>query len=267
MHPTWDQMHESDGTKRLKLLMPTVQGAFFDKSAESEETECIEFPVLQPIWMSGDLHRLESWDSSPAAIVIEVQFSDLLNVLPGSEYSVGQVAIPFADIVKSGKVSGWYDVSASSGGEDEESAIAPPHPFLDLADDSEKSANDGRSQVFVKASWVPPEDSSSLAVETVRESSHAIQEEMVRSALLSRQHAEKLGILGSSLGALNTVRGISANLLLVQNTLGSILDTCESCTHAFDFTVRRLPLDDCVHALSLLPFLVGDEFSLDCCLL
>ena len=237
MNPTWDQMLESDGTKRLKVLMPTRQGAFFDQSVESEENTSIVFPVLQPIGKSGELHCVEPWVSSAAAIVVEVQFSDLLNVLPGSEYSVGEVAIPFAAIVKSGKISSWYDIAVSG---EVESAIPIARPLLD-ADDSENSASGGSPQVFIKARWVPPEDdNSSLPVETVREASHAIQEEMVRSALLSKQQSEKLGILGSSLGALNTVRGISANLLVVQNTLGSVLDLCESVIHVFDFMVSAV---------------------------
>jgi len=236
MNPTWDQMIESDETKRLKLLMPTGQGHFFDQSTESDEEEFIDFPILQPLGKSGDLHCLNPWDSSSAAIVVEVKFTDLLNILPGSEYSVGDFSIPFSDIVKGGKTSGWYDIKVSG---EIESAISFPKPvFLDhAADESENSASDDKPQVYVKATWVPPEEKSNVGVETVREASHAIQEELVRSARLIQQQSEKLGILGSSLGALNTVRGISSNLQVVQNTLGSTLDMVESCIHAFDFTV------------------------------
>jgi hypothetical protein len=149
------------------------------------------------------------------------------------------VAIPFADIVKQGEISGWYDVDSG------ENLIA--HKFVSTEigkkptlDDSSRSHD---AQLFLTVRWIPPSDIADIAAETEREASVAIQEEMVRSASITRQQKEKLGLLGSSLGALNTVRGISGNLLLVQNMLGSILNTAESCIHALDFTVSAQALD------------------------
>lgn len=253
MNPAWDEMIESEGTKRLKLLMPTEKGAFFDQSTDSDDSESIDFPILQPIGKSGDIHRLEPWDSPGAAVVIEVQFTDLLNMLPGSEYSVGDVTIPFADIVKNGKISGWYDIKIPG---EEDLEIKIPQPELHKKESAtEISSSEDRPQLFIKASWLPPKDGSNVSVETVREASLAIQEEMVRSALLSLRESEKLGILGSSLGALNTVRGISANLQVVQNKLGSTLDLIECCVHVFDFTVcSTFKLRGCVKAICFLQF-------------
>lgn len=240
VNPLWERMEESDEAKRLKLLMPTDQGAFFDPPADTDGSKMINFPVLQPLGKRSNLYCLEPWDTSGAAVVAEVKFTDILNILPGSEYSVGDLAIPFSDIVRDGKISGWYDINIS--GQLESTTTIPKPIFVDdAADESEKSANNDRPQLYVKATWVPPEEKSgAAAAETVKEAAFAIQEELVRSALLSQQQSEKLGIVGSSLGALNSVRGISSNLQMVQNKLGSTLDLCESCIHAFDFTVRLI---------------------------
>ena len=236
VNPIWERMEESEETKRLKLLMPTEKGAFFDQSAETDRGEMVDFPVLQPLGKRGNLHCLEPWDSSGAAVVVEVKFTDILNIIPGSEYSVGDLAIPFSDIVRDGKISGWFDINIS-GQEETSTKILKPMSLEEEADESEKISNNDKPQIYVKATWVPPEERRGVVAETVKEASHAIQEELVRAALYSQQQSEKLGIVGSSLGALNSVRGISSNLQMIQNTLGSTLDLCESCIHAFDFTV------------------------------
>lgn len=234
MNPSWDRMHASEGGKRLKLLMPS-QGTFFDEFSQLEK-KSVDFPVLQPIGISGDLQVLEPWDSCSAAIVVEAQFFDLLNVIPGSEYSVGEVVVPFREVVKRGEVSGWYNISGS----EQPVSSRPDNCGNQVAPDISK--NDS-PQLFLTVRWEPPPESTSDSfLETEREASYAIQEEMVRSAHLSRQQKEKFSLLVSSVGAFNSVRGISANLQLVQNSLGSLLDLIESCMHAFDFSVRVMIL-------------------------
>jgi hypothetical protein len=235
----WDNL-PSNTAKRLKLLMPNHQD-LFDKIADtSDDVSSFEFPVLQPLKKSDDIVSLESWNRLTGAIVIEVLFSDLLNLLPGSEYCVGEVVIPFSDLLRSRKLKGWFDIKGVDTGE----TITPLKlPILSVKLDgiekeSPDSPKDETPQIFLKASWVPPNENDSIPDETLREASLAIQEEMVKSAILKRDQKEKLSLLGTSVEALNTVRGISANLQMVQNTLGSVLDIVESCLHAFDFTVR-----------------------------
>ena len=236
INPVWGQMEESDESKRLNLLIPTDQGAFFDLATKSDECEMIKFPVLQPLGKRGDRHCLVPWESSGAAIVVEVQFTDLLNIIPGSDYSVGDFAILFKDIVRNGNISGWYDINiAGQGGSS--TACTKPEVLDQAGAKRENSPSDNKPQIYVKATWTPLEEQN-IALDTTREASHAIQEEFVRSALLMQRQAERLGIIGSSIGALNSVRGISSNLQMIQNTLGSTLDLCESCIHVFDFTVR-----------------------------
>lgn len=230
MNPRWDGLHESEGAKRLNLLMPN-QGTFFENSSQPDEKKVIDFPVLQPIGISGDLQVLESWDTSSAALVVEVQFFDLLNVIPGTEYSIGEVIIPFRELINKGEVSGWCNITGT----------VPAVPSLTSEDEGKHTSDIARTdipQLLLSVSWVPPDPTRKSTHDTEREASYAIQEEMVRSALLTRQQKEKFSLLGSSIEALNTVRGISANLMLVQNSLGSILDLCESCIHGLDFSVR-----------------------------
>jgi hypothetical protein len=89
VNPVWEQMVESDNAKRLRALMPS-QGAFFDQSKTEDSDTFVDFPILQPIGVSSDLQCLEPWESSSAAVILQVQFADLLNVLPGSEYALGE---------------------------------------------------------------------------------------------------------------------------------------------------------------------------------
>lgn len=235
-------MIASEETKRLRSLVPTEDGVFFEMSTEATRIKNIEFPILQPIWRNGELYSLESWESSPAALIVEVRFSDLLNVLPGSDYLLGEVKILFSEIVKNGKIEGWYDVTIAGGAPP---TIPLPSAFLPHLDNEcdVSTSVEGKAQLYIKASWDPPKSTDRLALETMREASHAIQEEMLRTAILTEQQVEKLSILSNSMVAINSVRGISANLQMVQNTLGSVLDICESCLHAFDFTVF------CVHSV------------------
>jgi hypothetical protein len=232
INPEWDQIIPSFGMKRLRLLFPR-DGIFFDSSAGNTSQE-IDFPVLQPFKkLKDETCVLEPWTKSGGAIVVEVKFNDVLSVIPGSEYSMGEVSVPLVDIVRKGEIRGWFPVI------DAESGL-----FTSQTRHTEQNGNnfdDPASfvpQVFLKFVWSPPETKTESELETEKEASHVIQEEMVKSALLHQQ--QKLSIVGSSIGAFNTVRGLSGNLLLVQNTLGATLDVIEQIVHVCDFTVSAL---------------------------
>jgi hypothetical protein len=225
--PVWDRMIKNDRAMRMNLLLPHL-GTFFDSD---EETNDIVFPVLQPISTTLDLQVLDPWESSSAAIVVEVRLSDLLNVIPGSEYALGEVAIPLRELVIKGEMSGWFNIVAVSPNS------SPSNQGAEMSTENEAAKSDD-PQVFLTIQWKPPpKQSGSNFLEIEREASYAIQEEMIRSAVFARSQKEKVNILVSSIGALNNVRGISANLQSVQDQLGWTLDFCESCIHLFDFTV------------------------------
>jgi hypothetical protein len=221
--PHWGVINESTGTKRLRLLLPS-DGDVFEILPPKDRSEFI-FPVLQPFKaLKSGQRALEPWNASRAALVVEIRFSDVLSVLPGSESLLGEICIPFTDICER-EVCGWFHVHDVGSKQ------------LDHAE-----VDDGTPQVFLKFWWIPPKESSAPESDTEndREVSIFVQEEMIRSAILS--HQQKLGFVGSSIGALNTVRGLSGNILVVQNTLGLLLDVVEASCNAVNFTVRYLAL-------------------------
>ena len=225
--PVWDRMIKNDRAMRMSLLLPRL-GTFFDSE---EETNDVVFPVLQPISASLDIQILDPWESSTAGIVVEVRLSDLLNVIPGSEYTLGEVVLPLRDLIVKGEVSGWFSIAITSPNSVSSSQGTEIHSL-------NEDAKTDEPQLFLTIVWNPPsKHSTSKFLEIEREASYAIQEEMIMSAVLARSQKEKVNILVSSIGALNNVRGISTNLQNVQNQLGWALDFCESCIHLFDFTV------------------------------
>lgn len=223
--PAWDRMIKSERAMRMNVLLPS-RGTFFDSD---DDGNSISFPILQPINIRGDLQVLDPWESSSAAVVIEIRLADLLNFIPGSEYTLGEVVIPFRDLLADREVSEWYNVDGTFAGNETR--------------ESESAKND-RPQLFISLRWQPPpENTSNRFLETEREASYAIQEEMVHSAIVTRSQKEKANLLTSSIGAFNSVRGISANLQTIQNQLGTALDFCESCLHGVDFSVCIFALD------------------------
>jgi hypothetical protein len=248
MNPVWHQMTESAGAKRLQLLLPNG-GDFFDTTRRETQKEAIDFPILQPFEESNALPALVPWTSSCGALVVEVKFHDVLNILPGSDYAVGEVSIPFSRLAKAGSLEGWFHVldvgttrvlptSTQEGDSLDSGAHKAKEPPTNPAIDESP-------QVFLRINWTAPEHSderidNELILESQREASFVIQEEMVRSAVMSRQ--QKFDVVGTSIGAFNRFRGLSGNLLLVQNTLGLILDTFEAFRNAFNFSVSGLQL-------------------------
>ena len=209
--PVWEVTKESPSAKRLKTLLS------FEGKKPSHESEVI-FPVLQPFKpLTNDQYALVPWSASKAALVVELRFNDVLNVLPGSEYVLGEVCIPFAELFARGQISSWFHIGSAGS-----TSFTPA------------DADDGKPQVFLTARWSPPKTTTDQSSDTEREISIFVQEEMIRSAILSRQ--QRISFVGSSIGALNTVRGLGSNLLMVQNTLGSLLDFIEGARNAVNFT-------------------------------
>ena len=134
--PNWEKFLESEETKRLQQLIPN-QGEFFASQTESHaDTEsslsktnkqtsavCV-FPILHPLKVSKQRHdsshdelsgektlvELDTWESTPSAIVVEVRFQDVLNKLPGFDDILGEVSLPLSQIIKIGEIRGWFRV-------------------------------------------------------------------------------------------------------------------------------------------------------------
>jgi hypothetical protein len=214
--PIWSALHPSETVNRLKRVMPSSATVIASEVDVKVEHDSLTFPVLQPLCKENDVLFLEPWRNMGAALVFDVQFSDFLNVLPGAEYSLGEVVVPVSDVINQTKVGGWFDITRDSA----DQSVLKDHP-----------------QIYLEVSWISPENGDDTSNETAREASKAIQEELLRSALVVKQQKDRLGLLSGSIGAFNTVRGISANLQMVQNALGKGLCLAESIVHLFDFTV------------------------------
>lgn len=220
--PQWSALMETAFTKRLRLLVNSSEHSFEESRPESLVD--LIFPVLQPFQRLNVGHSLVSWETSKAAFIFQLRSSDVFNVIPGSEYIVGEVSIPLAELCTIGEIGGWFHVHDAGT------------KTFSLAD-----FDDGRPQVFLKLRWIQPVESSTKQ-KADQEVSLSVQEEMIRSAILIRQ--QRHGFLGSSLGAFNTVRGLTNNLLVVQNSLGYLLDIIEASRNALNFTVRSPSFHD-----------------------
>ena len=219
--PKWKFLEETVETKRLKKVIPS-KGGFFDNSELKENVSELDFPILQPISRNSKTEGLElrPWSDSKAALVFEVVFHDFAAILPGSEYSLGEVAVPVSEIVEHGELSGWYKISHN-----------PSSEFFAL------SGNHNEEEIpaiSVGMRWVPPAKVEGLPADVEREASIVMQEELSRAVKLAQK--KNVGLVGSSLGAINTVRGISGYILAIQNGLGSLLDIIETARSLVNFS-------------------------------
>jgi hypothetical protein len=257
-NPIWYEMNESEETKRLQQLLPS-HGEFFGAEpatsslqshstievlAKSEYADCV-FPVLQPIRPAQRQHtvgdnggadhtvvELESYDSIQGAVVIEVRFKDVLNKLPGFDDVLGEVSFPLPHLIAAGEIRGWYQLSGQGTALTDAIAVNGGHRDGQTNEESFSSEN-MNPQVYLDMRWIPPE-SSDDNIESEREAAIVIAEELIRSA--ARTQNTGIDLMGSSIGAFNTVAGLSGNVQVIQNTLGSVLDTVESVRNAFNFT-------------------------------
>ncbi|KAG7364259.1 hypothetical protein IV203_037461 [Nitzschia inconspicua] len=241
-YPDWNEMVESTTNKRLKQLFPNSDLNFFNESSSADGNEDarlqeLTFPVLQPfeIVSSGRDEKgrfidgsLNPWNTSKGAIVVQVKFQDFLNNLPGFDHSLGEVVFPFADLVEKRQVKGWFKIL------DVGTKLTVPLDDLDL-DGEQLDGTNGPPRVFLHLKWTAPSDSLGTDTdESERELSYVIQEELVRSSLLSKE--TKFDLVGSSIGAVNTALGIGGTVQVIQNTFGSVLDIVEAVINAFNFT-------------------------------
>lgn len=195
--PTWE-LSDSQWNKRLKGLLPPDED--LETTIKKEGSAGLSFPVLQPVAIgapttggdneSSDI-KLESWDKSPGAIVCQVYFSDLLLGL-GVEYEIGEVVIPFPELVKKRRISGWFDLT--SGAQDDVVSVSPT--VVDPGNPGMKP------RIHIILSWQPPRDDKELSDETMKQLSIAIEEELSHFS-----HSKKKNIIDSSLVAVNTALG------------------------------------------------------------
>jgi hypothetical protein len=231
VNPTWDSFILSDLTKRLQGL----PGQDFLKIDDDGRmiNNCVAFPLLQPLTFARDnVISVAPWETLMGAIVVEIRMQDLVPLLPASEYVVGEVVVPFVDLLQGQTIEGWFALQQVGTSR---SLATPAFEILNVetTDGLRTVSKDETSKIFLKVEWIPPGSSTRYTRDVERETALVIQEEMIRSTTLEDEY---ISVVGSSLGAINTVRGISGTILTVQNTLGYFLDTIETCRNLVSFT-------------------------------
>ena len=210
-NPVWSTHAHSAESKRLKQLLPN-SGNFFETPSGSTKESNLSFPFLQPFRVaksSGDNPdglldaSLKPWSTSPGAIVVEVRFLDILNNLPGFNGSLGEVAIPFSSLVERGEINSWFQVLEMG-----------TTSFIEVKSDVENNAvstmrdhpgyERPMQQIFLSMKWRPPTSTEDPSPDE-REASFAIQEELIRSSILTQR--QKVDLVESSIDAINTALG------------------------------------------------------------
>lgn len=241
-NPDWNEMLESTATKRLKQLIPSAESDFFQSSSEtyySEKVMDLSFPVLQPFDLTGQ-HKdvkgrlvdgtLQPWESSKGAIVMQIIFQDFLNNLPGFDHTLGEVVFPFSELIANGEINGWFQIV------DVGSMMIIPLDAADVDEETICGISQTVPRIYLHLKWTPPVPTFETVQynDSERETSVAVQEELVRSSTLFKE--QTFDLVGSSIGAVNTALGIGGTVQGIQNTLGSILDVVEALINAFNFT-------------------------------
>jgi hypothetical protein len=222
--PKWKLLEESDESKRIKQLIPNQEDYFERTGMKNQTVSALEFPILQPIAQGSHQKEVElrPWPASTAAVVFEVMFHDItsVRVIPGAEYSLGEAIVPLSKLVQEGEIEDWFTLSHGP-----DTGFAPTSALSHLTD---------RPAIKLNIKWLPPSNVDDLPAEVEREASIVIQEELCRSVA----HAQKkqASLIGSSLGAIDSFRGVSNYLLAIQNGLGAVLDVIEGTKNLFNFT-------------------------------
>jgi hypothetical protein len=232
-NPDWKAMKESEDLMRLKQLVP-AQNDTKKRILDTSDPGGLAFPLLHPIQRcsskksdmdedkESDSVALAQWEDALGAIVVQVRFVDVINMLPGFENILGEVVIPVSKLIEKGEYEGWFQVVE----------VGATH-YVRCAEDSASET----PRIFLQLKWCPPVNATEIS-DTEREESIVVGEEMVRAAI--RNSKSRLGIIGSSVGALNTVRGIGGSVQTIQNTLGSVVDLLETVRNLFNFTDPQL---------------------------
>ena len=235
--PDWGGMEESAVAKRLNQLLPTADKDFFEGSSTTDEPGDIHeltFPILQPLKSKGstkDQLELGSWESSHGAIVLQIKFQDFFNNLPGFDHILGEVSIPFGEIRMERELKAWFQIlkvgtTSSSRLDDNE---------VDDGDLICGSRGINPPRVYVTLKWDPPKlQALDDPNDDEREMSNAIQEELVKSSTMLKE--SKVNLVDSSIGAVSKALGIGGTVQVVQNTLGSIIDSIEGLINILNFT-------------------------------
>lgn len=256
-NPEWESFKESDECRRLKQVLPH-HGYFFETEEEIATDNGCEFPILQPFRKVDDegdeetTHHLnavlERWECSTGAVVFQIRFRDILNMLPGSDHVFGEVVLPLSAILERGEMSGWFQVldvgTTMFAPVKDVPGVGKSFNGVDAVvsglEDSALTLSSDVPKIWLTIKWVPPEENLGTieSRETDREASVVIQEELLRWEAINRNKDKlKQMVVGGSIGAFQTVSGFAGTLQVIQNFLGKLVGTIEAIRNLLNFTV------------------------------
>jgi len=251
-HPVWTNFQESPELMRVRYLLPDDQtlGRYLSQDNDEKSLK-VMYPVLQPLTEDEGIApeedadgrqrsdvQLMPWESSYGAIVIQVRFSDVLGTL--FDNVLGEVVVPLAKLAGSRRaVEGWFrllDVGTTDfvpgDTSDETVEVATESSVAKKSEEDLKELHQiNLPEIYLKAKFSPNFGASSSDTE----SSKVICEELVRTASLSQGNG--VGVIGSSLSTLNTVRTLGGTL---QNQISFVVDMIEKARNAFNFSNPRI---------------------------
>lgn len=254
-NPVWEQMQESTELMRLKHLLPDdrIWG-----QKEDMDTS-LSYPILQPLtdgsFISNDDDEqavglsLMPWEQSFGAVVIQVRFSDVLG-MELFDNTLGEVVIPLAKLAGSGRtVEGWFRLLSVGTTDTIPGEESPDESAVELeGEESETESEEGEDSpapvvafpelyVNIKFSSNALSGGDGMSPSDDMESFKVICEEMSRTASIAQSNS--IGVIGSSLNTINTVRTLGGKL---QNQISVVVDMVERVRNAFNFSVRQLDL-------------------------
>jgi hypothetical protein len=288
-NPEWHSIRSSDELKRLMQLLPSKNFLSLEQSRsdltslvegdEYSSDQTLHFPILQPITKrkvsplnvedddendfededkKTETVELLPWESSKAAIVIQIGFADVLNKLPIFDQVLGDVVIPVSHIAKNNKIEGWFEVlekgaidtKPTTDEDDNEIEDVAAASFLtQLAHTFDEDTNEThikdtdaheevetkmrRPKIYLKACL----KLSGLHVpnDIDRETSIVIAEHLIRTAGIQSEDKGP-GFIGSSINTFNTMAGMRSNVQNLQNQLSTVLNMIDMARNLFNFT-------------------------------
>lgn len=256
--PIWNEPQESPELMRLKYLVPN------DRlwRPEEEMDASLSYPILQPVTDCdssdedagggrGTGLSLTPWEQSFGAVVIQVRYSDvmgyihLFDTVLGEANVLGEVAIPLAKLAGSGRVvEGWFrllDAGTTDtipGKSQDDTAVQSR-----AASEDSDSKDDDRlipnavefSELHVKVKFTKQSLPGGTSLVDDVESFKVVCEEMSRNAAMAQE--KSIGLIGSSLNTINTVRTLGGTL---QNQISYVVDMLERVRNAFNFSNPRI---------------------------
>lgn len=231
-NPVWDKTTYSKEHVEIRKLMESACDTSDQKATtkkrrsrgQSKNQNCdLELPLLQPTVQTKDGNTIPSlapWKETPGCLVFQIRYRDMLNHLPGFEEVLGEVAIPLSQVVQRKTIEGWYPLRLFDA-----RILDPPSKG---------------PKIYLRIRWEPPTKAAGEAIsDTDRETSILLAEGIGRRLGNEKVTSRIDALIGSSLGAFKTVRGLGSTVSKIQVSLAFFLDHLEQFKSALNFTVRQ----------------------------